>query len=142
MYKNEFKIYVRSSCPPTNSRLINCWRDYKEQQKINENDIIYISNTGSKRINDINSFTLQKFLNPLKNYFKLLFHLKKGNVQNVYLAPSINGISFLRDFIYVAIGKIFKAKIILHLHNKGVINNSKHLHYHILYKVFLKTLIA
>ena len=56
----------------------------KSSKKINENDII--SNTGSKRINDINCYT-SEILNPLKNYFKLLFHLKKGNVPNVYLAP-------------------------------------------------------
>lgn len=110
----------------------------KSSKVINQKKIIYLSNNGSKSVSKVNSFEIFKILNPLKNYILLITYLISKNITAIYLAPSINGKSFLRDFIYVVIGKIFKTKIILHLHNKGVYNNSKRAHYPILYKYFFK----
>jgi glycosyltransferase involved in cell wall biosynthesis len=93
----------------------------KASSRINENfDCKYINLSASKSIDSIGKVGLKKslfFFNLLLSTFKALVK-KKYDV--CYVTITSNGTAFYKDFMVVTILKLFRKKILLHFHNKGV----------------------
>jgi glycosyltransferase involved in cell wall biosynthesis len=60
---------------------------------------------------------VKKYLMLILRVTKQLFLFKPGLC---YLTPSSHGIGFYKDFVIIAIVKLFNKKIVCHFHNKGV----------------------
>ena len=93
----------------------------KASNRINENfECKYINLSASKSIDSIGKVGLKKsffFFNLLLSTFKALV---KKRYDVCYVTITSNGTAFYKDFMVVTILKLFRKKILLHFHNKGV----------------------
>ena len=99
---------------------------------------IFVNLSTSQTIDEIGRNPIKKIGIYLKLVFKILHHLLTNNFDLIYLAPTVKGIGFYKDFLVVFLAKISSAKIVLHLHNKGVSLNQDRLFDNLLYKTFFK----
>ncbi|MBF0239363.1 MAG: glycosyltransferase family 4 protein [SAR324 cluster bacterium] len=79
----------------------------------------YINLTGASSIKDISRFKLNKIYRALAVYWKTFYLLMHQQIDLVYITPSTKGFSFYRDVCLIALVKIFRKKVVLHLHSKG-----------------------
>lgn len=95
----------------------------------------FIDLNSSKKSTDIGRFGLVKVILVLKLYLQTIYFLRK-RYDLIYIAPSVNGIGFLRDFVLILIIKLLtKTKIVLHLHNRGIEENTKFWIYRFAYSI-------
>lgn len=71
-------------------------------------------------VDGLGSFSMRKLLLTLKNYFKLVYYLIRFKPTLVYFQISPLGFAFLRDFLHVLIIKVFRIKLLYHLHGMGI----------------------
>lgn len=57
-----------------------------------------------------------------------------------YITPNASGPQFFKDYIIVEISKLLGGKVLIHYHNKGIINYQKRFIYNTFYKSFFKKL--
>jgi len=86
----------------------------------NHFNIHYINLLASNNVSESGKFTFQKFYNFLLIFYKLFNSLVFKRPDFCYFALSTTGIAFYKDFIFIFLIKIFRKKIVYHLHNKGV----------------------
>ena len=77
----------------------------------------------SKSIQQLKKFSLHKVFKAFCYAIIIIKKLVKFKPNLVYFTPSLNGYSFYRDAFYIFLLKAFKAKIVLHLHGKGIQKN-------------------
>jgi glycosyltransferase involved in cell wall biosynthesis len=73
----------------------------------------------SNSINNTGIVNVRKVLKTLILYLKVLFYLFTFRPEIVYFAITASGTAFYRDFFLVVLLKIFRFKLVYHLHNKG-----------------------
>ncbi len=73
-----------------------------------------------KTIQDLEKFSLKKLSKAITYSFEILFRMIKKKRSIVYFTFTPTGIGFYRDAFYVFLLKLFRAKIVLHLHGKGI----------------------
>jgi len=69
---------------------------------------------------EIQKFGFGKIVKVIKTVFILLRVLLFRHYDFFYVTFCPTGYAFYRDLIYIALGKIFRIKIIIHLHGKGM----------------------
>ncbi len=74
----------------------------------------------SNSIEELRRKSLLKIFSGLKLLVKLALMMKTFKPDLVYFSVMPVGIGFLRDFIYIFILKMYDAKLIFHLNNRGV----------------------
>jgi glycosyltransferase involved in cell wall biosynthesis len=93
----------------------------KASHRINEKfECKYINLSASRSIDSIGKVGIKKslfFFNLLLSTFKALV---KKRYDLCYVTITSNGTAFYKDFMVVTILKLFRKKILLHFHNKGV----------------------
>ena len=98
----------------------------KTSTKINDNfECSFINLSASKSIETIGKPGLKKtffFFQLLASTFKALL---KKKYDLCYVTITSNGTAFYKDFLVVTVLKIFRKKILLHFHNKGVEQGTK-----------------
>ena len=98
----------------------------------------YFINTNlSKNISDIGKNNYKKYVKYLISLFFLFFYILKFKPKLIYIAITVNGIGFLKDFVYIMISKLFFIDIVYHFHNKGISNNTS-IFYNTLYRIAFK----
>jgi glycosyltransferase involved in cell wall biosynthesis len=75
--------------------------------------------------NEMGKFNLRKVYKIFLILFKLIKELVIFKPRFIYFQISPHGIAFLRDFLFVSIIKLFKVKLVYHLHGKGIKRYSK-----------------
>lgn len=80
----------------------------------------YINLTTTQSIKDIGKHSVKKYFSSCLIYLKLIQSLigKKYNLCYVTLSP--HGIALVKDALVVFICKLFRKKVIIHLHGKGI----------------------
>ena len=76
----------------------------------------------STSLENISIFEFKKCFIAIKIYYSLFINLIANNYDLVYLTLSPFGFGFFKDSILCLILKIFKVKIVFHLHGKGIDN--------------------
>ena len=76
-----------------------------------------------KSIKDLDHFSIFKLYKALMYCFILIKEMIVYKPNLVYFTPSPTGFSFYRDAVYLFLIKIFKVKILIHLHGKGIAEN-------------------
>ncbi len=93
-------------------------------------------------MDQLQKFSISKVLTVLKYCFEIAYKMLIFKPQLVYFTLMPTGLGFYRDAFYVFILKIFKTKIILHLHGKGIKKNTNNVVKKKIYKwVFSNTYI-
>lgn len=95
----------------------------------------YINLSTSRSLEEIGRTGLKKFI----LYFTILFRVFRCLLFNrydlCYIAITSKGIAFYKDFVVCVLVKIFRTRIIYHMHNKGVRLREDKLFDNFLYKV-------
>lgn len=86
-------------------------------------DIINLSFATS--IKDLNKFSLLKIYKSVKYAVDITKRILYQRPDLAYFTLSPSGYAFYRDSIYVGILKLFKIRIVFHLHGKGIKRNSE-----------------
>jgi glycosyltransferase involved in cell wall biosynthesis len=73
-----------------------------------------------KKITDFRDAYLKKTYLFIKYWFILLYKLTFNRPDMVYFTITPYGVSFYRDLLMVALIKIFRVKLVYHLHGKGI----------------------
>jgi glycosyltransferase involved in cell wall biosynthesis len=76
----------------------------------------------SNDIHDLGKFSFFKIIKSTFLAFKIFFSLLSFKPRVVYFTLAPSGFAFYRDAIYIFLIKLFRKKLILHLHGKGFIN--------------------
>lgn len=97
-------------------------------------DFKIIDIKSSNEIGDIEKFRVKKLFTIFKIYASLCKHFIYYKPQLVYISLSPTGIPFIKDSIIVLLAKLFRVKILVHLHGKGIGNNKKFI-YKKLYRI-------
>src|SRR5690606_35448777 len=82
-----------------------------------ELDVIEISY--SNKISDLGNFSYKKIVIYFKILMKYIYKLVIARPKAVYFSITPCGNGFIRDSVFVLVAKIFKIKVILHLHGIG-----------------------
>lgn len=71
-------------------------------------------------IQDLGSLKWTKFLKFFTFFFSILFQIIREKIDLLYFQMSIYGASFYRDSTLLLVSKIFRKKVLVHLHGKGL----------------------
>ncbi|HKO81804.1 MAG TPA: glycosyltransferase family 4 protein [Chitinophagaceae bacterium] len=93
----------------------------KASAKINDSfECSFINLSASKSIETIGKLGTKKALFFIQLLLSTIKALVKKKYDLCYVTITSNGTAFYKDFLVVTILKIFRKKILLHFHNKGV----------------------
>ena len=111
----------------------------KDSKIINTNfDAQYINLSTSKTIDEIGKNPLVKISRYLKILFQVIISLIKDNPGVIYLAITAKGVGFYKDYPIALLAKLFRKKLVLHYHNKGVGINQHRSFDSLLYRILFK----
>ncbi|MDD6723597.1 MAG: glycosyltransferase family 4 protein [Bacteroidales bacterium] len=118
--KNPQILFIAPLPPPVHgSAMVS--RQIKESKVINDSyrcDFVNLST--SRRMDEIGKTTPAKLWRFASSYFKVLGKLLTRRYDLCYLAITCHGAGFLKDAPYVLLCKLFRRKIVIHQHNKGM----------------------
>lgn len=80
----------------------------------------FVNLSTSRRMDEIGKRSLKKVIRFAGSYLRVLYKLMTTRYDACYLAITCHGIGFLKDAPFVALCKLFRRKVILHQHNKGM----------------------
>ncbi len=100
--------------------------------------IDHVSISTSRSVEDIGTSGVRKILFFLKIFCDVFFKLITKRYDAIYITPSLPGIGFFKDSIFVILSKIFCANIILHLHVQGYKKACKNKLYKVIYSLVFK----
>ncbi|MDH6342257.1 glycosyltransferase involved in cell wall biosynthesis [Parabacteroides sp. PFB2-12] len=93
----------------------------KESKLINDTfDCDFINLSTSRKMDEIGKMSLAKVWRFCSSYFLLIGKLLFRRYDLCYLAITCHGIGFLKDAPFVLICKLFRKKVVIHQHNKGM----------------------
>lgn len=111
----------------------------KESKVINSDfDTRYINLGTSKTIDEIQKFAFAKIFKYFSILLKVLQSLIFHRPDLCYIAITAEGNPFYKDTLIVFIVKIFRVKLVYHLHNKGVSNSQHKFPDNLLYRFVFK----
>ena len=97
-----------------------------ESEKIKDNFNAYVLNLRFlTSIEEITKFSIRKTIKAILYGFELIWKIRSQKPDLIYFSFSPKGYSFYRDTFYVFLIKLFKKKLVIHLHGKGVKVNTK-----------------
>lgn len=80
----------------------------------------WINLSTSRKMTEIGKKSPKKIIRFLSSYIKTLFKLSTNNYSFCYLAITCHGLGFLKDAPFALLCKLFRKKILIHQHNKGM----------------------
>ncbi len=83
-------------------------------------DTDFVNLSTSYKISEIGSFNFNKLVRLIRLLFLVIYKNISHKYDLFYIAIAINGKAFYRDLLLIFILKLFRKKLVLHLHNKGV----------------------
>ena len=114
-------------------------QNIKDSKTINTNfDAQYINLSTSKTIDEIGKNPLVKISRYLKILVQVIISLIKDNPGVIYLAISAKGVGFYKDYPIALLAKLFRKKLVLHYHNKGVKTRQQNFFDDLLYRILFK----
>ncbi len=97
-------------------------------------DTTHLNLLASKSVQETGKVTLRKLINFIKLGLRLLRKLACKNPDLCYMALTVSGVAFYRDVVLVMLLKLFRVKIVYHLHHKGVSRKQNNKVYAFLYR--------
>jgi glycosyltransferase involved in cell wall biosynthesis len=117
--KKRILLFVKVPPPVTGATLMNL-RVYESELLKNNFIIRSIAISYIKKLDEMGKWQLVKILKIISVFFKLLNELVFFRPRFVYFQISPHGFAFYRDLLYVSLIKLFRVKILYHIHGKGM----------------------
>lgn len=108
--------------PPVHGQSIMNSYIYNSKKINNTYEIKYIKLHYSN-LKNIGLFSFNKLFKMVNYLFITMIKLITFNPEIIYFTISPIGNAFYRDSLFVFLCKLFKKKLVLHLHGKGILNN-------------------
>lgn len=116
-------LFIGALPPPVHGSAVVC-QQIKDSELINNAfDCDWVNLSTSRHLEEIGKITLAKPFRLLWALLKELWLLMTKHYDLCYLAITCHGSGFLKDSPFVLMCKIFRKKIIIHQHNKGMEND-------------------
>lgn len=113
-------LFIVPLPPPVHGSSMVC-------QSIQESSLIrhsfhtdFVNLSTSRRMDEIGKRSLWKAFRFAGAYLKVFYKLVSRRYDACYLAITCHGVGFLKDAPFVELCKLFRRKVILHQHNKGL----------------------
>lgn len=115
-------LFITPLPPPVHgSAMVSQYiKDCKELQEGFACDFVNLST--SRNIDEIGKKSLMKYIRFIGAYFITLWKLLTKRYALCYLAITCHGMGFLKDAPFVLLCKIFRHRVVIHQHNKGMSN--------------------
>ena len=121
MSSNKHKILFIAPFPPPvhGSAVVS---DYIRRSKLinEEYECDYVNLSTSRRMDEIGKMSFAKVWRFISAYFIVFLKLLSNKYDLCYLAITCHGVGFLKDMPFVLLCKMFRRKILIHQHNKGI----------------------
>ena len=113
-------LFITPLPPPVHgSAMVSQYiKECKELQEAFQCDFVNLST--SRNIDEIGKSSLMKYLRFIGAYFLVFWKLLTRRYALCYLAITCHGLGFLKDAPFVLLCKLFKRRIVIHQHNKGM----------------------
>ena len=100
-------------------------RQIQQSSLINSSfECSYVNLSTSRRNDEVNRFSsallFRKGMRFISSFLSIFWQLLVHRPDIAYMAITCHGIGFLKDAPFVLLCKLFRCKIILHQHNKGI----------------------
>ena len=93
----------------------------KDSRLVNEqHDCDFVNLSTSRRMDEIGKGGIKKLLRFVGAYLTLLWKLLTRRYDLCYLAITCHGVGFLKDAPFVLLCKLFRRRVMIHQHNKGM----------------------
>lgn len=120
MYKSKNILFLLHLPPPIHGSS-KVGMQIKESALINKTfECSYINLLASKNIAESGKVNLRKIIGFIFTFVKVFGSLLTKRPQLCYLSITSTGAAFYKDLLLVTLLKVFRIKLIYHLHNKGV----------------------
>lgn len=115
-------LFITPLPPPVHgSAMVSQYvKDCKELQEKFECDFVNLST--SRNIDEIGKKSLMKYIRFIGAYFITFWKLLTHRYALCYLAVTCHGMGFLKDAPFVLLCKMFRHRVVIHQHNKGMSN--------------------
>ena len=115
-------LFITPLPPPVHgSAMVSQYiKDCKELQEEFVCDFVNLST--SRSMNEIGKNSIKKYLRFIMSYMLTFWKLLTHRYALCYLAITCHGTGFLKDAPFVLLCKLFRRKIVIHQHNKGMSN--------------------
>lgn len=113
-------LFITPLPPPVHgSAMVSQYiKDCKELQDEFQCDFVNLST--SRNIDEIGKRSIMKYIRFIGAYFITFWKLLTHRYALCYLAITCHGMGFLKDAPFVLLCKLFRRKIVIHQHNKGM----------------------
>lgn len=113
-------LFITPLPPPVHgSAMVSQYiKDCKELQEEFVCDFVNLST--SRNIDEIGKKSLMKYIRFIGAYFITFWKLLTKRYALCYLAITCHGMGFLKDAPFVLLCKLFRRKVVIHQHNKGM----------------------
>ena len=88
----------------------------------------------SKSVLEIGENPFRKISRYINLIYNTIYDIIDFKPELVYISLTAKGIGFYKDFLIIFIAKLFRKKVVLHFHNKGVSSNQNNYIDNLLYK--------
>ena len=113
-------LFITPLPPPVHgSAMVSQYiKDCKELQ--NEFQCDFVNLSTSRNIDEIGKRSIMKYIRFIGAYFITFWKLLTHRYSLCYLAITCHGMGFLKDAPFVLLCKLFRRKVVIHQHNKGM----------------------
>ena len=124
MNKSKPRILFVGTLPPPVHGSAVVSQQIKDSQVINEAfDDDWINLGTSRSMDEIGKITIAKPFRLLGALGKEFWYLLTRRYELCYLAVTSHGSGFLKDSPFILLAKLFRKKLVIHQHNKGMAND-------------------
>src|SRR5690554_5359846 len=139
MKQKQYDILLMLHLPPPvhGSSLVG--KMVKESESIHKLfKVRYINLILSNSVNESGKFSLKKLIRVVFIWFNLLAKLIYKRPDLCYFALTTTGSGFKKDVLFIFLLRLFRIRIVYHIHNKGVRKSAVNNTYHMLYRFIFK----
>ena len=130
-------LFIVPLPPPVHGSTVMC-QYIKDSKLINgELDCDYVNLSASRSTTEVHKFQLVKIWRVISIWFNVLGKLLANRYDLCYVALAFHG-SLLKDAPVALLCKLFRRKVVIHLHGKGASEDAKRGFYHWLLKKTFK----
>lgn len=131
-------LFLLHIAPPVHGSAI-VGKYIKESEQINHTfQASYINLLASKSVNESGKINFGKLFGFVSLWIQLLKEIIHKKPALCYFALTTTGAAFYRDVLLILLLKVFKVKLVYHLHNKGISANQKYWIQQYLYQFVFK----
>ena len=124
--------------PPIHGAAVVGKNIYESKLINNEFDCKYINLSASSEVKEVGKLGFKKVLFLFSSVFTVCITVLTEKPDLCYVTPSSWDWGFYRDFVIVMLLKLFRCKVVVHFHNKGVDAWTNRPFNKLLYKLFFK----